>query len=298
MISKGIHRSVNRIVGRKGRGLMNTLINKLPFEVHIPGYSYCGPGTKLKKRLERGDKGVNLLDEACKEHDIAYSDSNSLSDRHVADEKLYRKAVERVKSRDTRFGERLAASAVALAMKGKTKLGMGVKGVHRKLVKVKRARKLRTRKRRARVGGAISFVEAMRKARNAIRRIGKNKGIFKNARIAYHSLKKSGRKGILSPRARIIAIPKRGGFLPLIPLFAALSAIGSLGGGAAAIAKAVNAAKAARDQLKESKRHNAVMESEAKSGSGISIGHGLYIKPYKSGCGVDISNSGTASKNL
>jgi len=32
---------------RKGRGLVNKIINKLPFELHIPGYSYCGPGTNL-----------------------------------------------------------------------------------------------------------------------------------------------------------------------------------------------------------------------------------------------------------
>lgn len=51
--------------------LLNWLINHLPFELHLPGYNYCGPGTKLIKRLKRGDKGVNKLDEYCKEHDIA-----------------------------------------------------------------------------------------------------------------------------------------------------------------------------------------------------------------------------------
>lgn len=58
---------------KKGRGLVNTLINKLPFEAHLLGYSYLGPGTKLKERLARGDRGINPLDEAAKEHDIAYS---------------------------------------------------------------------------------------------------------------------------------------------------------------------------------------------------------------------------------
>jgi hypothetical protein len=56
-----------------GRGILNSVINKLPVELHISGYNYCGPGTKLSKRLSRGDKGVNDLDEACKEHDIAYT---------------------------------------------------------------------------------------------------------------------------------------------------------------------------------------------------------------------------------
>jgi hypothetical protein len=44
-----------------GRGILNSVINKLPVELHIPGYNYCGPGTKLSKRLSRGDKGVNDL---------------------------------------------------------------------------------------------------------------------------------------------------------------------------------------------------------------------------------------------
>jgi hypothetical protein len=55
-----------------GRGILNILINNLPFEAHIPGYQWCGPGTNKAKRLARGDKGVNLLDAACKSHDLAY----------------------------------------------------------------------------------------------------------------------------------------------------------------------------------------------------------------------------------
>lgn len=51
-------------------GFVNTLINKLPVELHLPGYKYCGPRTKLQNELNRGDLGVNLLD-ACKIHDIA-----------------------------------------------------------------------------------------------------------------------------------------------------------------------------------------------------------------------------------
>ena len=56
----------------KGSGLFNKLLNKLPVELYSPGYQYCGPGTKLSKRLARGDKGINNFDRACREHDIAY----------------------------------------------------------------------------------------------------------------------------------------------------------------------------------------------------------------------------------
>ena len=80
---------------------------------------------------------------------------------------------------------------------------------------------------------------------------------------------------------RILSVSSRiGGTLPfLIPLFVGLSATGALAGGAAGVAKAVNEARAARDQLKESKRHNNTMEA-------IALGKGLYLKPYKAGLGL------------
>ena len=31
---------------------LNTFVNKLPFEMHIPGLNFSGPGTKLYKRLK------------------------------------------------------------------------------------------------------------------------------------------------------------------------------------------------------------------------------------------------------
>ena len=60
-----------------GRRIVNSVINKLPFELHIPGYNFCGPGTKLEKRLAREDLGINQLDEACRTHDISYSEHKS-----------------------------------------------------------------------------------------------------------------------------------------------------------------------------------------------------------------------------
>ena len=34
-----------------GGSFLNTLVNKLPFEMHLPGHNFTGPGTKLYKRL-------------------------------------------------------------------------------------------------------------------------------------------------------------------------------------------------------------------------------------------------------
>lgn len=83
---------------------------------------------------------------------------------------------------------------------------------------------------------------------------------------------------------RVISVPKTGGFLPLIPIFAGLSALGALGSGTAGIIKAVGDAKAASKLLEESQRHNKMMES-------IAMGKGLYLKPYKKGLGLYLKQS-------
>lgn len=112
---------------KTGKGFVNSLINSLPFEAHIPGYQYCGPGTKLKKRLDRGDKGINPLDSACRDHDIVYATSKNLDDRHKADKVLENRAWERYLFKDTPRKEKIVAYAVANAMKAKRKIGMGCK---------------------------------------------------------------------------------------------------------------------------------------------------------------------------
>lgn len=240
---------------KRGRGLVNKLINRLPIELHLPGYNFCGPGTKLAKRLSRGDKGVNLLDEACKEHDITYSQSSDLNKRHIADRILAEKAWQRYQSKESSFGEKAAALGVTGAMKAKLKLGMGCGGGKR--------RRRRRRQRKSKIGKGISFQSALRQAR---------KGRKSNKRDVKKIFKK------VSKLPRVIPIPKKsGGFLPL--LFAGLSALGALAGGGSAIATAVNKAKMAQKNLEEAKRHNKKMES-------ITVGKGMYLEPYKKGLGL------------
>lgn len=106
--------------------LVNKTIDLLPIELHLPGgYQYCGPGTKLQKRLARGDLGINPLDQACKLHDIAYSKFSDTKNRSIADRELAEKAWQRVKSSDSSIGEKAAALAVTAAMKSKTAFGGG-----------------------------------------------------------------------------------------------------------------------------------------------------------------------------
>lgn len=116
----------------EGSGLINDIINKLPFELHAPRnwnldtYNFCGPGTKLDRRLSRGDKGINPLDDACKKHDIWYRDHKNTEDRWVADKILQNVAWDRVKSSDADLNERAVALGTAGTMWLKRKLGMGL----------------------------------------------------------------------------------------------------------------------------------------------------------------------------
>jgi len=131
--------ATNKLI-KSGHGLLNRAINALPFELHIPGYQFCGPGTHLEKRLARGDQGINPLDAACREHDIAYSRSNNLTERHAADKILSVEARKRITAKDSTLGEKVAATAVWAAMKAKTKIGMGMK------TKTKTKTKMKTKK--------------------------------------------------------------------------------------------------------------------------------------------------------
>lgn len=237
-----------------GGGFVNKLIDKLPVELHIPGYRFCGPGTKLDKRLQRNDQPINRVDLACREHDIQYSQFKDNESRRMADKKLAAKAFERFKAKDSSVGEKLAGLGVGTAMKLKSMLGMGMKST-----------KKRNKRRSRRVTGGT------------IQKVGKK----------HKTIQKDGKK---HTKKRLLPIAKRGGFLPL--LLPILGALGALGGGTAGIVKAVQDSKANQQALAEQKRHNVAME-EATKGRGLylkpyksfnartSKGQGLYLRPYQ-----------------
>lgn len=71
------------------------VINKvLPFEKHLPGMNYCGPGTDLKKKLnedftvKKGYEPTDRVDEAALRHDISYSKYQDFRQRHMADKEM------------------------------------------------------------------------------------------------------------------------------------------------------------------------------------------------------------------
>lgn len=118
--------ATNRCSTAKCRGLPNTAINKLSFEHHLLGYQYCGPGTKVAEISATGDPGINYLDRACKEDDIAYSQSKGTRTRSIADIQLAERAWQRVYEKDLKLGEQLNAWLITNVMKAKAKLGMSL----------------------------------------------------------------------------------------------------------------------------------------------------------------------------
>ncbi|KAL4135057.1 hypothetical protein QTP88_006719 [Uroleucon formosanum] len=214
----------------KGSGLINTLINKLPIELHVPGYQYCGPGTNLKKRLARGDKGINPLDSACREHDIAYEQSNSIADRNKADYILEQRAWDRFKSKDSSLKEKAVAWGVTTAMKAKRK-----------------------------IGGGCGFKAVLKATKKVLKKNVGEKNLMKLTKKCVAVARKTFKtKKTKVPRT--ITIPKKGGVLPLIPIFAGLSALGALTGGVANVVKVAN---------------------EFNRNTPSHLGKGLYLTPYK-----------------
>lgn len=278
----------NKKKKRVGKGIVNKLINKLPFEMHIPKYHYCGPGTKLKERLERNDPGINDLDRACKEHDIAYSITDDQQKRNMADEILAKAAWQRVKASNASIAERLAALGVAGFMKAKARAGMGVTTTKNK----KQSKKKNPSVKRI-------FQHAVRTAREIVK-LDKPQRLPDAAKLAVNAARlavkgqKPNKKTIEIGLPRIIPVPKVGGVLPLIPIFAGLSALGALMGGSAGVASAVLSAQRAKKELKEAQRHNQTMESialghgrrQSSPSSTARSGSGLYLKPYKNGLGL------------
>ena len=79
---------------KKKYSFLNKFINKLPFELHLPGHNFTGPGTKLKKRLNNNNspkkwsKPINRVDEIAMQHDICYSKFPDTKRRHICDQKM------------------------------------------------------------------------------------------------------------------------------------------------------------------------------------------------------------------
>ena len=127
-----------------GGSIVNTLLNKLPLpEMHLglpqsvpsefrPGgkyngsskYSYCGPFTRLRSRLDQGYSGVNKLDKACLHHDLAYAESSDVKARNKADDVLASKAAQIVMDSNTPDYEKQDGRLVTGIIATKSRFGL------------------------------------------------------------------------------------------------------------------------------------------------------------------------------
>lgn len=238
-----------------GGGLVNWFIDKLPVELHIPTYRYCGPGTKLEKKLQNNIPGKNLLDEACKTHDIAYSKVKTVEERNKADELLENSAWNRVTSNNANFGEKAAAWTVTNIMKLKRKIGAGVKSSK------KRIRGSRFKKH----GSGLTFNQFVKKIKPKKNK--KTKNVLNSIKQTLLAAKKFNKTNISLPKNRIIPIPISGGAIPIVPILSALNHIGTLVGGVSTIVDAVHKINEIRKQVK----NNNSSTHQEKIGRGISI---------------------------
>jgi len=287
-------RTLSSFRGKYGCGIFNGVLNALPFELHYPfgDYKFLGPGTKLEQRLARGDQPYNKLDEAARNHDIAYGESNNLADRHKADIILEKEAWDRVKSSDASLGERIAGYVTTNAIKLKRKLGMGCRTQSSK--KWKTTSPLRKQREKVGVCGCgLSFAKLIKKQTAAKMKAVKAKkkqditdetlrDVASNCLAAIKLPQEANWRKRKVPR--IIPIPKTGGALPLIPIVAGISSLGSLVGGVNAVVKAV------RDIIEAKKL--------VANGEKQKIGEGMFLTPYKKGYGISLPSMEVKKKKL
>lgn len=132
VLTKNLKKKLNR-KEKRASGLIDDIISKLP-EIHLHGYQFCGPGTKLEDRLTQGQKGINNLDNYCMYHDIAYESTDS-DRRYEADANLISYALLRIVSENASLGERLAAFLILAIIGAKmslSKIGLGIDDNHKK----------------------------------------------------------------------------------------------------------------------------------------------------------------------
>lgn len=84
-----------------GRVDAQRLLTRFGRELLWPGYRFMGPGTRLEKRLKRGDKGINRLDHLAKRHDIEYFKAKTnLTHKWKADKRMIQ-AIDRLPGKKT-----------------------------------------------------------------------------------------------------------------------------------------------------------------------------------------------------
>lgn len=127
------------------------------------------------------------------------------------------------------------------------------------------------------VGAGCGFKAVIKATKNVMKKNKGEKNLLKLSKKCLVVARKAF-KIKKSKIPRIITVPKKGGVLPLIPIFAGLSALGALTGGVA------NVVKMASEFNRKTPSHlgNGLYLAPYKDNS-YKIGSGLYLTPYKGG---------------
>jgi hypothetical protein len=103
---------------------------KFPGEMHLPGHSFTGPGTRLDLRLnpdgsyKEWSKPVDRVDNAAYHHDLAYAEHADTASRNVADREMVN---ELNNIQNPTMRERLERAFVIPILSTKAHFGLGMK---------------------------------------------------------------------------------------------------------------------------------------------------------------------------
>ena len=105
---------------------------KFPGEMHLPGHSFTGPGTRLDQRLNPDgtpkdwSKPINRVDNAAYIHDLVYDRYSDTASRNVADRAMINE-LNNISNPSVR--ERIDRAFVKPILSAKSSLGLGFKKV-------------------------------------------------------------------------------------------------------------------------------------------------------------------------
>jgi len=113
---------------------LNDKKNSLPFEMHMPGHNFTGPGKKLNKRLNEDttpkawSKPINRVDKAAYHHDICYVKNKGTKTRNEVCDKNMLTELNGINNPTLR--ERMERGVVSTIIGTKMRFGWGLKKRH------------------------------------------------------------------------------------------------------------------------------------------------------------------------
>ena len=122
-----------------GGSFLNTLVIKLPFEMHLPGHNFTGPRIKLYKRLnpdgtpKEWSKPINRNDNAAYHHEFCYSKYDDTKTRNEACDKTMLGELNGIVNQTLR--ERIDKAIVGKIIKTKVSVELGILGKQKKILK-------------------------------------------------------------------------------------------------------------------------------------------------------------------